>query len=64
MNNYFITLQKLSKTFILVVFKPQPTKQLIYSCERVLKKTIKNWSFGGHFFNKVGLDAFKIINNG
>lgn len=20
--------------------------------------------FGGHFFNKVGLDAFKIINNG
>lgn len=41
MNNYFITLQKLSKTFILVVFKPQPTKQLIYSCERVLKKQLK-----------------------
>lgn len=41
MNNYFITLQKLSKTFVLVVFKPQPTKQLIYSCERVLKKQLK-----------------------
>lgn len=45
MNNYFITLQKLSKTFILVVFKPQPTKQLIYSCERVFKKQLKTGRF-------------------